>query len=55
MKYRVEARTADTKELCDWWYANSLDDASDIIENQRAGDYAYGESDCYEYEIIPMN
>lgn len=55
MKYRVEARTADTHELCDTWYANTLAEACDIVDRQRRDDYTYGECDDYEYATIPMN
>ena len=55
MKYKVEARKADTHEVCDRWYANTLVEACNIVERQRQHDYAYGECDEYDYETHPIN
>ena len=54
-KYKVEVRTADRHLLCGMEYFATYDDATEYVEDQRAEDFEYGESDCYEYEIIDLN
>ena len=50
-RYKVEKRTADTHQLLDRWYFETLDEATEYVNDERFEDFKYGESDDYEYEI----
>ncbi len=54
-RYKVEKRTADTHQLWDRWYFETLDEATEYVNDERFEDFKYGESDDYEYEIIDLN
>ena len=54
-RYKVEKRTADTHQLLDRWYFETLDEATEYVNDERFEDFKYGESDDYEYEIIDLN
>ena len=54
-RYKVEVRTADKHLLCGMEYFATHDSAVEYVEDQQAEDFEYGESDCYEYEIIDLN
>lgn len=53
--YRVERRTADKHLLCEKWDFETLDEATEYVNDERFEDFKYGESDDYEYEIIDLN
>ena len=53
-RYKVEKRTADKHQLLDRCYFETLDEATEYVNDERFEDFKYGESDDYEYEIIDL-
>lgn len=54
-RYKVEKRTAENHNLWDSSDFETLDDATEYMNNERFEDFKYGESDDYEYLIIDRN
>ena len=54
-RYKVEKRTAENHHLWDSSDFETLDDATEYVNNEQLEDFKYGESDDYEYLIIDRN
>lgn len=50
-RYVVERITAAQHRLCEIQLFETLDEATEYVNDERFEDFKYGESDDYEYEI----